>query len=59
MEVNIKLDNLRKRLLELENVAIAYSGGVDSNFLLKVAKDILKDKVIFYLKWRAMNLGKM
>ena len=46
MEVNIKLDNLRKRLLELENVAIAYSGGVDSNFLLKVAKDTLKDKVI-------------
>ena len=46
MEVNIKLDNLRKRLLELENVAIAYSGGVDSNFLLKVAKDTLKDEVI-------------
>lgn len=45
MEVNKKLDNLRKRLLELENVAIAYSGGVDSNFLLKVAKDTLKDKV--------------
>lgn len=46
MEVNIKLDNLRKRLLELESVVIAYSGGVDSNFLLKVAKDTLKDKVI-------------
>ena len=38
MEVNIKLDNLRKRLLELENVAIAYSGGVDSNFILKLKR---------------------
>ena len=44
MEVNIKLDNLRNRLLELESVTIAYSGGVDSNFLLKVAKDTLGDK---------------
>ena len=46
MEINQKLDNLRSRLLELEKVAIAYSGGVDSNFLLKVAKDTLGDKVI-------------
>ncbi|MGL5328639.1 MAG: ATP-dependent sacrificial sulfur transferase LarE [Peptostreptococcaceae bacterium] len=46
MEVNIKLENLKKRLLELESIAVAYSGGVDSNFLLKVAKDTLGDKVI-------------
>ena len=46
MEINKKLDNLKSRLLELESVAIAYSGGVDSNFLLKVAKDTLGDKVI-------------
>ena len=46
MEINQKLDNLRNRLLELGKVAIAYSGGVDSNFLLKVAKDTLGDKVI-------------
>lgn len=46
MEVGNKLENLKKRLLELESVAIAYSGGVDSNFLLKVAKDTLGEKVI-------------
>ena len=33
-------------LKKLGSVAIAYSGGVDSNFLLKVAKDTLGDKVI-------------
>ena len=43
MEINKKLDNLKSRLLELKSVAIAYSGGVDSNFLLKVAKDTFGD----------------
>ena len=46
IEINQKLESLRNRLLELGKVAIAYSGGVDSNFLLKVAKDTLGDKVI-------------
>lgn len=46
MDIRKKLDNLRNRLIELESVAIAYSGGVDSNFLLKVAKDTLGDKVV-------------
>lgn len=46
MEVNIKLVNLRKRLLEIRKCSNSLFGGVDSNFLLKVAKDTLKDKVI-------------
>ena len=29
-------------------VAIAYSGGVDSNFLLKIAKDTLGENVLCY-----------
>lgn len=46
MELNQKLEFLKNRLRELESVAIAYSGGVDSNFLLKVASDVLGDNVI-------------
>jgi uncharacterized protein len=41
-----KLENLRKILKDMKSVVIAYSGGVDSTFLLKVAKDILGDKVL-------------
>lgn len=46
MELYQKLDNLKNRLEELGSIVVAYSGGVDSNFLLKVAKDTLGDKVI-------------
>lgn len=41
-----KFDNLKKYLRELESVAIAFSSGVDSTFLLKVAHDVLGEKVI-------------
>lgn len=41
-----KLNNLRKILSEMRSVLIAYSGGVDSTFLLKVAQEELGDKVI-------------
>jgi uncharacterized protein len=44
--MNKKLQRLRKILIRMEGVLIAYSGGVDSTFLLKVAKDILYNKVI-------------
>lgn len=37
---------LKKYLKELECVAIAYSGGVDSTFLLKAAHDTLGDRVV-------------
>lgn len=46
MELNDKLEKLKNKLAKLDNVAIAYSGGVDSNFLLKVAKDVLDKKVV-------------
>ncbi|EID84416.1 hypothetical protein MSI_21110 [Treponema sp. JC4] len=41
-----KLENLRKYLTSLKSAAIAFSGGVDSSFLLKVAHDLLGDKVL-------------
>ncbi len=41
-----KLDVLKSKLQELESVAIAFSGGVDSTFLLKVAHDVLGDKCV-------------
>ena len=39
MTTKDKLEDLQSRLLKLKKVAIAYSGGVDSVFLLKVAVD--------------------
>jgi len=41
-----KLNNLRKILAEMGSILIAYSGGVDSTFLLKVAREELRDRVI-------------
>ncbi|HEX2946357.1 MAG TPA: ATP-dependent sacrificial sulfur transferase LarE [Clostridia bacterium] len=40
----IKLERLKNLLKEMESVVIAYSGGVDSTFLLKVAADVLGEK---------------
>jgi pyridinium-3,5-biscarboxylic acid mononucleotide sulfurtransferase len=41
MNIQDKLEKLKSILNNLGNVVIAYSGGVDSTFLLKVAVDIL------------------
>ena len=44
--IDEKLKNLQDNLRSLGSVAIAFSGGVDSTFLLKVAHDVLGDKVL-------------
>lgn len=41
-----KLKDLKEYLKRLQSVAVAFSSGVDSTFLLKVAHDTLQDKAI-------------
>ena len=41
-----KEENLKKYLNELGKVAVAYSSGVDSTYLLKTAHDVLRDNAI-------------
>ena len=43
---NKKFENLKAYLRSLGSLAVAYSSGVDSTFLLKVAHDVLGDKAI-------------
>ncbi|OQA86629.1 MAG: tRNA(Ile)-lysidine synthase [Lentisphaerae bacterium ADurb.Bin242] len=45
-ELDGKYDGLRNHLKSLGSVAIAFSGGVDSTFLLKTAHDVLGDNVL-------------
>ena len=44
--VHIKLDNLQQSLKKLGNVAVAFSGGVDSTFLMKVTHEVLADRAL-------------
>jgi uncharacterized protein len=46
MELNEKYHSLRAALQALGSVVVAFSGGVDSTFLLKVAHDVLGDRAI-------------
>ena len=46
IELSEKLDRLKNYLRSLESVAVAFSSGVDSTFLLKVAHDTLGDNVL-------------
>jgi len=41
MDGNTKLATLRRILADMEHVLVAFSGGVDSTFLLRVAHDVL------------------
>ncbi|MDA8233603.1 MAG: ATP-dependent sacrificial sulfur transferase LarE [Clostridia bacterium] len=46
MNANEKLPLLQKRLKQMGSVIIAFSGGVDSSFLLRAAKEQLGNKVL-------------
>jgi len=46
MNVYEKLENLKNNIKSLQSVAVAFSGGVDSSFLLKVAADVLGKDVV-------------
>lgn len=55
-----KLNHLRKILSEMGSILIAYSGGVDSTFLLKVAREELGDRVIaLTVKSEIHHLGEI
>ena len=41
-----KLEQLKNNLKKMKSVAIAFSGGVDSTFLVKVAFDVLGENAI-------------
>ena len=45
-QLHEKYENLKAYLKSLGSVAVAFSSGVDSTFLLKVAHDVLGDKAI-------------
>ena len=41
-----KLERLKEKITQKGNLLVAFSGGVDSGLLLKVAHDALVDKVL-------------
>jgi len=45
-EITPKYEHLQNILMDMKEVLVAFSGGTDSTFLLKVAKNVLKEKVL-------------
>lgn len=45
-ETITKYQSLKKHLRQLQSVVVAFSGGVDSSFLLKVSHEVLGDKAM-------------
>jgi pyridinium-3,5-biscarboxylic acid mononucleotide sulfurtransferase len=45
-ELNKKLATLRERIRSVESCAVAFSGGVDSTFVLEVAQQVLGDRAV-------------
>ncbi len=41
-----KIEELRRKIREKENLLVAFSGGIDSGFLLTVAHEVLAEKVL-------------
>lgn len=62
MNIEDKYSRLKAILLEMKEVVVAYSGGVDSSFLLKVAVDTLGEKAMGVLAvsptYPSRELGK-
>ncbi len=46
MNIHEKLEKLKNIIGEQKSAAVAFSGGVDSTFLLKVAAEVLGDRVV-------------
>lgn len=46
MDLMVKYDNLKKEIAKYDSCAVAFSGGVDSSFLSKVAYDVLGNNAI-------------
>lgn len=46
MTINEKMELLKSNIGKMGKLVVAFSGGVDSTFLLKVAHDVLKEEVI-------------
>ena len=44
MQTEQKLGKLKEKLLEMESVVVAYSGGIDSTLMLKIAYEVLGDR---------------
>jgi uncharacterized protein len=45
-ETSDKFQNLKRILKDMKSILVAFSGGVDSTFLLKTAQDVLGDHVL-------------